>query len=323
MKRLSAIFVLLLVLFQIGCDARNGKRWAVVNTSLCYLRAQPDYESALESQCLMGTVVEITGSESYWRKVNVPDYRNVWTNELVLAEMTAEQLRQYEDAPKWLCTVAHSALYSRPDASSARVSDFILGDVVRKSEIPSVQDGGTTWLAVLTASGQTAWVNASDVSDFGTWTRHVTASGQSLVRTAMLMLGTPYLWGGNTVNGFDCSGLVKMVYMLNGIVLPRNAREQIGCGVEVPYDLALMQPGDLIFYGSKTADGSIRSVSHVSMYIGGGKIIHSSQLVRINSIVPGTENHYGREAIAVRRMLGSVDKGLGVSSVGEKPWFLQ
>ena len=132
----------------------------------------------------------------------------------------------------------------------------------------------------------------------------VRADGESLLRTAWSMLGTPYLWGGCSVYGFDCSGLVKLVYMMNGIVLPRNAREQINCGVSVPYDLGSMRPGDLIFYGSKSPDGSVRSVTHVSMYIGDGRIIHSSQLVRINSIVPGGEDYYGRtDVVGVRRIL--------------------
>ena len=119
-KYLSAVTAMLLLCLVPVCGADDGRRWAVVNTSLCYLRAEPDYESALESQCLMGTVVEITGSERYWRKVDVPDYKDVWTNELVLAEMDEAQLERYTEAPKWICVAQHSVLYSLPDESSVR-----------------------------------------------------------------------------------------------------------------------------------------------------------------------------------------------------------
>ncbi len=320
MKRIALIVLMLL---SLAANAGEGRKWAVVNTSLCYLRAEPDYESALESQALMGTVVEITAADGYWRRVNVPDYRNVWTNELVLAEMDDSQLEEYRKAPKWICTAAHSVLYSRPDAGSPRVSDFLLGDVVRKSGKEMVRRGGVEWAGVVTASGDEAWVPASDVADLESWTGSRHADGESLVRTALGFTGIPYLWGGASVNGFDCSGFVKTVYLMCGIVLPRNAREQILCGSDVPYDIDLMQPGDLVFYGSRASDGSIRSVSHVAMYIGNGRIIHSSQLVRVNSIVPGSDGYYGREAVGVRRLLGSQDSGTGVWSIAARPWFLQ
>ena len=129
------------------------------------------------------------------------------------------------------------------------------------------------------------------------------------------------MWGGNTVKHFDCSGLTKFVYMMNRIVLPRNAREQIYCGVEVPFDFDLMEPGDLVFFGSLGADGGYASVTHVAMYIGDGRIIHSSQLVRINSLREGLPDSYGRRPIAVRRILGHVDRGLGAVSVSEQPWY--
>ena len=125
------------------------------------------------------------------------------------------------------------------------------------------------------------------------------------METAVKFVGTPYMWGGNTVNYFDCSGLVGFVYKLCGVELPRNAREQINCGTQVPYDLDKMRPGDLIFYGRKATSTRPRTVTHVAMYIGGGRIIHSSQLVRINSIVPGTPDYYEKEVVGVRRMLGA------------------
>jgi cell wall-associated NlpC family hydrolase len=109
--------------------------------------------------------------------------------------------------------------------------------------------------------------------------------------------------------------------MMNRIILPRNAREQIHCGVEVPFDFSEMQAGDLVFFGSLKADGSIASVTHVAMYIGGGRIIHSSQLVRINSLEDGLPDSYGRKPIAVRRILGHVDCGLGAVSAAAAPWY--
>ena len=323
MNRILAFFAFLAAgIFQsvtLSYAAEPQKQWAVVDISSCFLRAQPDYESGNESQCLMGTVVEITGSDRYWRRVNAPDYRNVWTNELALVPMSETQIRAYKAAPKWVCTSEHSYIYTAPDRNSERIGDFSMGDIVRKASKPAPRG----WCSVQTASGKDGWVPSEDVRDLDEWAGSVKATGESLVATAKRFLGTPYMWGGNTAKYFDCSGLVKLVYMMNGIVLPRNAREQIRCGEAVPYDFSKMQPGDLIFYGRMGSDGKPASVAHVAMYIGDGRIIHSSQYVRINSLVKGQPDYYERETVGVCRILGNVDKGKGIRSAAVAPWYFQ
>lgn len=329
MKRIIAIMLLLAAVnpFAAGrtsaaegpspAGSAGDKSWAVVNVSSCFMRARPDYESGNETQCLMGTVLEVTGKDRYWLRVNAPDYRNCWTNELSLTLMDEAERDAYIAAPKLICTAEYTHIHESADASSGRICDFIMGDIVRKSAKGS--SGG--WTAVMLPSGREGWVRSGEVEDFGLWASSRRADGASLVKSAYGFMGVPYLWGGNTVKHFDCSGLTKFVYMMNGIVLPRNAREQIGCGVEVPFDFGKMQPGDLVFFGSLREDGSIASVTHVAMYVGDGRIIHSSQLVRVNSLRPGLPDSYGRTPIAVRRILGHVDSGEGAVSVEQSPWY--
>ncbi len=273
--------------------------WAVVNTSSCFLRLKPDYESSLESQCLMGTVLKVSDSERYWRKVEAPDYRDCWTNELALVRMDEAQKDAYIAAPKMICTAEYSHLYAAPATDAGRICDFTLGNIVRAS------DGSRPgWTEVLMADGRKAWVPEEDVMPLDEWTSSRRATGESLVSFARTLLGTPYMWGGISIKHFDCSGFTKFVYMMNGIVLPRNAREQIRCGVEIPFDFSRMRPGDLVFFGRLDGSGKPVSVTHVAMYIGDGRIIHSSQLVRINSLRDGLPDSYGRTPIAVRRILG-------------------
>ena len=81
---------------------------------------------------------------------------------------------------------------------------------------------------------------------------------------------------------------------MNGIQLPRDASQQVLCGIEVP--VGEMIPGDLVFFGNS-------SVAHVAIYIGDGRIILASQLVRINSLDPGAPDYYGRNILHVRRIL--------------------
>lgn len=91
---------------------------------------------------------------------------------------------------------------------------------------------------------------------------------QKIVATAQSWLGTPYLWGGNTRNGVDCSGFVKNVFDEVGIVLPRTAQMQYNYSKRIDWDD--LRPGDLLFYRKNG------KISHVALYIGKGEIIHSA-----------------------------------------------
>jgi hypothetical protein len=90
-----------------------------------------------------------------------------------------------------------------------------------------------------------------------------------LVRTVRRYLGVPYRWGGETANGFDCSGLTMVSYRINGLNLPRNSRSQFQAGR--PVTRQQLQQGDLVFFATRGG----RRVTHVGMFIGDGQFIHA------------------------------------------------
>lgn len=95
---------------------------------------------------------------------------------------------------------------------------------------------------------------------------YVTKSiGEQIVATALKYLGVPYVWGGTTPSGFDCSGLVQYVYAENGISIPRVTYSQQAAAT--PVSFSDLQPGDLVFWGY--------SAYHVGIYIGDGQYIHA------------------------------------------------
>lgn len=96
--------------------------------------------------------------------------------------------------------------------------------------------------------------------------------GESVVRTARRWLGAPYLWGGVTPHGVDCSGLVQSVYWIHGVALPRDSDMQarVGVAIEPGDDFAALRPGDLLFFAER------KRVDHVALSMGGSHIIHAS-----------------------------------------------
>ena len=107
-------------------------------------------------------------------------------------------------------------------------------------------------------------------------------NGKNIFDTAVQFLGTPYVWGGSSTSGFDCSGLTQYVYNQNGISIPRTAQEQYNSGVAV--DKSQLQVGDLVFFnGYKGSSG----IGHVGIYAGNGQYIHapkSGDVVKISSL---------------------------------------
>jgi cell wall-associated NlpC family hydrolase len=105
--------------------------------------------------------------------------------------------------------------------------------------------------------------------------RAATAAASRLLRTGEAYIGVPYVWGGNTPReGFDCSGFTKYIFARQGITLPRTSREQARVGQAVPADFRDLQPGDLMFFAEPD-----EAISHVAIYAGNGRILHSSSSV--------------------------------------------
>ncbi|MCP4434457.1 MAG: C40 family peptidase [Actinomycetia bacterium] len=129
--------------------------------------------------------------------------------------------------------------------------------------------------AVPTTAGTYAWTTAAP--------EHVAA-----INAAYSVIGTPYLAGGNTPAGYDCSGLVQWAYGQAGITLPRDSRGQQVMTTNVGAGAA--RPGDLVFWGSP--------VYHAAIYVGDGMVIHSPSSGKTVSVVPitwmGTPSSYGR-----------------------------
>ena len=342
----SIFHILLLVLMtSVAATAKTEetkKRMAVTALSENMMRLEADYESALETQSLMGTVVEIVDEKGYWRQVVTPEPYTAWCTNLGLVEMSEEEIQAYKDAPKYICTAHHSSIHEKPSLKSRQLSDISMGGLVRivykenkqKPSATKVRERNLAmsederaeptddseakvisrkrkWLEVMLPDGRKGWAPAADLKEYDRWLSSRKLTQKNIVKTALSFEGVPYLWGGASCKGFDCSGLVRITYMMNGYLLPRNASQQVKIGRDIMMECdhkvepgseelreemlkrtAHLQPGDLVFFGTPETLVKKERITHVGIYIGEGRIIHASHKVRVNSLIPGEEDFY-------------------------------
>lgn len=299
--RLKPIAVFLALAIPFFAAAQPGN--AVVELSSVNLRSAPSYESSLETQVLMGVSVTVLEKDGYWCHISCAEPRyEGWVTDLCLTRMDGAQLDSYLHSSKYICIAENAHVLERPFEEAQRVSDLVMGDLLVKClSLQGLPIRSGKYLKVALPSGKEGYVHKACLTDYAAWRMVNYGTGEDVAALARRFVGVPYLWGGNTVNGFDCSGLVWLCYHMNGIELPRNASAQAREGEAVALDA--LQPGDLVFYGRAASEEKPMAVTHVAIYLGGNSIVQASQLVRINSLDPTAPDYYKRTPLFARRII--------------------
>lgn len=122
-------------------------------------------------------------------------------------------------------------------------------------------------------------------------------SGLAAAKTAKNYIGTPYVYGGRSPSGFDCSGLTSYVYQRHGVKLPRSSTSQAKVGRKI--QKGRLKPGDLVFFAQNGRRGQ---VNHVGIYIGDGKFIHAPSTGKKVSIAKLNDNYFKKNYHSARRV---------------------
>jgi cell wall-associated NlpC family hydrolase len=237
---------------------RPSPRLLTVATNLTSLHNGTSFLAELSTQILNGVTVEILWQEGNWGFTRLPDGYLGWTYLPYLTETPVAQ-------PTHLVVEPVALLREAPQATAALVTRILGGTALR------VTAASQDWASVDLAGGWCGWLPLGNLRPMTELPHEPGARREQLVADAFRMIGVPYLWGGSSAHGIDCSGLAQLLHRWIGLTLPRDAdlQYQAGRPVEPPFE-----PGDLLFFGEQ---GEQRSITHVGVSLGGWRIIHSSR----------------------------------------------
>lgn len=230
-----------------------SKSYFIINTAIANVYHDGDYNSPVMTQALLGETCLVL------------DVREKWV-----------QIRQWDDYVGWVNT-GQGVFSSEPYSLTLRYLD--LQGKIYSSSILALRN--------ITFGGQIKPEGKSVILPDGAKGRILGNLGyfntkptrESILKTAYRFLGSPYIWGGKTPAGFDCSGLVQTVFLANGISLKRDARIQNTMDELTEIDIAQIEPGDLVFFGNET-------ITHVGISTGGFGFIHSQGWVKLDTLNP-------------------------------------
>lgn len=249
-------------------------RRMAVATNLTSLQAQPAWQSEQLNQLLAGQSLEILQEQEIWGYVRQADGYLGWAYLPYLTPARPLSCTHLVTAP---CVI----LRSEPEEESAQTGRILGGTLVTRIDIQE----DWAWVTVFDGNPQDhpaqirpGWMPLAGLRSLEHLPQTADERRNRMVADAQTLIGVPYLWGGSSANGIDCSGFAQLLHRWVGISIPRDADSQFLAGkpVEPPF-----QPGDLLFFGEKDTD---QHITHVGVSTGGWNILHSSR--RRNGVGP-------------------------------------
>jgi len=227
-----------------------------VATNLTGLYEKPTFGMPLSSELCYGTEVEILDEQGKWVFTRQTDGYLGWAYKSYLAEGTASPATHLVLAPSY-------EVRAQPDAESEIVTRLVSGTGV------CVEETRAEWAKVV--ANQTGWMPVALLRAISDTSKSIDEKRKTIFEDAKRMIGVPYLWGGTSGDGIDCSGFVRLLHQWVGVEVPRDADMQHATAgsVEPPFEV-----GDLLFFRE---GGSHRKITHVGISLGGWTMIHASR----------------------------------------------
>ena len=282
------------------------KPWAVVKLAIASHRTGGKHAAEMATQTIMGTPVKILEYSGDWARVQTPDEYISYVPSNSLHKMTQIEFDAWRKSKRYIVTEYQTEL---ADANGNTVSDLVMGNILEYKG----ENGDKIELS--TPDGRIGYVNKNEVKELSAWANQ-TFDAEFISKVAHRLMGHGYLWGGTSTKVTDCSGLVKVSYFANGIILHRDASQQALIGnVMKAEDWKKAELGDLLFFGTKSG-----RVTHVAIYLKDGEYIHCSGRVKLNSVDPQADNYLTTPFLSMTRINGKIGTR-GITMVKDHIWY--
>ena len=260
---------------------------AVINQPVANVFSKASADADVTSQAIFSTNVAVLERHSGWAKVRTPDGYTGWMQSAAFADAApyaqTGRVAQVENLFAGLYretdVTKHQPLLVIPFESRLEVVAGPIGDDDR-------------WLQVRLPDNRTAWVQSGDVTFSA---RKITIP--ELIEWSKRFIGIPYIWGGTSTFGYDCSGFTQMLCRRRGYSLPRDSGPQANWIGMQPVDPAELQPGDFLYFGE-----SPKKITHTGMYIGNGEFIDATAYLHPMVQISELEGHWAKLLVAARRI---------------------
>ena len=284
----------------------GSNKHGLINVSVANIRSNPKHSAELVTQALLGTPVKRLKEVDGWTLIQTPDDYIAWTNSGSIEPITDDKYEAWKNGEKVI--YLHTYGFSMDTTGTQRVGDLVAGNVLKL-----IHKNADNW-EVAYPDERLAKIAIDEAEKLTGWYEKMILTRESITQEAKKLTGIPYMWGGTSTKGLDCSGFTKTVYFLHGVILPRDASQQVheGMLVDEHRDFSGLQTGDLLFFG-KRDDQQNEKVIHVGLWLGNNEFIHASGDVHISSMDSLEENfdeyNYGRY-LRTKRIVGANTPGI-------------
>lgn len=314
-----AIITSLFLLGIIGSICANDTitqdsiKWGLSRISVAHVRVKPGHSSELSNQATMGMPIKLLEKHGDWWKVETPEGYNGYIIENSLAIKPLEEMNQWRNANRVIVTsIYQTYIYKTPSDSNIRdvVTDVVNGVILEGKKCDE------EYSKVYLPDGRCGYIKSSAIIPLEEWANQE-FNPQLILDMAYSMHGLTYLWGGTSTKALDCSGLAKVCYFANGIILKRDAYQQAETGTKLDAnEWKECKAGDLLFFGNPKT----KRVTHVAIYDKDGMYIHASGRVKVNSIDPQNELYLSTPFFHSCRISDSIGSE-GITQAINHPWY--
>jgi cell wall-associated NlpC family hydrolase len=281
-------------------SAVANQQFAVARNSVINIRSKPKHSAELGTQGLLGMSLKVLDKKGDFYRVQTPDNYISWVDKGGITRMNTFEFNTWTQSEKILFTKNFGHVYADKNTNAPIISDITLGGLLQYIS----ED--TSFYEVKYPDNRIGYIKKEEATVYGSWLKNLISTEENLEKIAKNFQGFPYLWGGTSSKGMDCSGFTKMVYLLNGFIIPRDASQQINAGkiVDTKLDFSDLQKGDLLFFGTKATEDKKQGVRHVGLWLGNHKMefIHASGNVHLSSMNEDQPNY---DEFNKNRYLGS------------------